>query len=726
MYKLLHNVGDIIRGQYQVLSRIKSGGMATVYKVRDVEIGALYACKEMDLVPALEDIPINRHQLLEKFKKEATCVVSLKHVNIPRAIYVEDTSDVLLCEGCGSILEESSPCGTCGSEKNLEINKRCYLLFEFIDGEDLEDKIKRIKRPLTESELRDWVLDISGALIYLHNSDRIHRDVKPDNIMVEKSTGRAYLLDFGLSISNSDAKVGFKANSIGNWGTRGYVPESFAGDREEICRDIYGFGMTIYRLLTNRNPKVETENKVLMSLRPREINPGISKRMEDIILRAIAQRKDSYSEIYELDKDLKELYKNRDKSCKTSLIGIKTDYSDVQQIKNLPSDKRIMIPEIGKDPVLNKGNSRKLTIAYNELYPGLDEKTLKVEFAKAFPMIRLEFKYIDISCFEEEILNRQNLGKPYDIIFTPTEYGIWESLRAKNIFEPVGKLIESEILPYIKQKETFIQHTGRVNRAEGVYQVLIQKFREYLPIYGVPLAMMPGGIFTYDNNQYEMLKRKEWTWVKFLEKTTNAKIIYYGKILIEIIAASEGLKVYDEDILKMSVVTDQWLRLLEVYCRAIKEGLKSGRKIGRQQKKSDVYISFLNDFLNYIRADHDGEKWYCTSLPIMGHVGGSACNFTIFSITKGSISREEVIAFLMLCLKQSIYNNNYGAYLENLDNYRDLFNLNVETIPKYNIYLYELFDKAINLILTGELETEEALSIINRNGQNFLNKFIRK
>lgn len=136
----------------------------------------------------------------------------------------------------------------------FEENGTAYYVMDYIDGESLSNRLKRLGRGLSEEEALDYIRQAADALRYVHSTGRLHLDIKPSNIMVNRE-GRAILIDFGVS-KQYDANEG-RNDSILLGATPGYAsPEQQAGDMRYFtpASDIYSLGATLYTLLTNQVP----------------------------------------------------------------------------------------------------------------------------------------------------------------------------------------------------------------------------------------------------------------------------------------------------------------------------------------------------------------------------------------------------------------------------------------------------------------------------------------
>jgi serine/threonine protein kinase len=207
-------IGSLLNGRYKIQHTLGKGGMGAVYHALDESLGVTVAVKEN----LIED-----EEGLKQFRREATLLAGLRHPNLPRV------TDHFVIDGQGQ-----------------------YLVMDFIDGEDLKQRLGRVGA-LPENEVLLIGIAISDALNYLHNLTPpvLHRDIKPGNIRITPS-GHVYLVDFGL------AKMvqGTKATTTGARGlTPGYSPpEQYGTARTDGRSDIYALAATMYTMITGSPP----------------------------------------------------------------------------------------------------------------------------------------------------------------------------------------------------------------------------------------------------------------------------------------------------------------------------------------------------------------------------------------------------------------------------------------------------------------------------------------
>lgn len=214
MNKILN---QIVGDRYYVLECIGKGGFSTVYKVRDIYTGKLYALKKY-----VTSDPANRNNLWEAVEKEVGILRHTNHPTLPK-IY--------------NLIKE---------------NEQFYLVMEYVLGMNLKEYVKK-HRHVKTSFIYDVMTEVCSGLYYLHSLEPpiIYRDLKPSNIIL-KNDGHVKLIDFGISKRyRSDVDVDELA-----LGSRGFAaPEQFKNNENalfntDIRTDIYGIGTTMYYLKT--------------------------------------------------------------------------------------------------------------------------------------------------------------------------------------------------------------------------------------------------------------------------------------------------------------------------------------------------------------------------------------------------------------------------------------------------------------------------------------------
>ena len=260
--------GEVLRGRYQIVRIVGQGGMGSIYQAEDLRLaGRLCAVKEIQTDPGLH---LNTQtQAREQFYREASVLARLDHPNLPKVSDYFAESD------------------------------RDYLVMDFVPGRDLKeilDEARQNGRHLPEADVLGWANQLMDALEFLHRQEPpiVHRDIKPSNLKLTPD-GRLKLVDFGLvKLLEPEERT---VTVVQGLGTVFYTPlEQYGGDtgNTDARSDIYALGATLYHLLTNEPPAEAKQRflrpKVLKP--PRTLNPELSARTENAILRAMALHPD--------------------------------------------------------------------------------------------------------------------------------------------------------------------------------------------------------------------------------------------------------------------------------------------------------------------------------------------------------------------------------------------------------------------------------------------------
>jgi len=244
-------------GNYDVLAKIAEGGMGTVYKARSRVTGDIVAVKVVSPGPARNPI------VLQRFEREFVAAKVLDHPNVVRAI-----------EFCA-------------------IGPHPFLVMEFVDGESLGQRLERAGA-VPESEALNLIGQVCDGLQRAHKQGLVHRDVKPDNIMVNLE-GVAKLTDMGL-VKEVDNDLNLTKTGRG-LGTPHYMaPEQFRNAKNvDVRGDVYSLGATLYALVTgvvpfeNSNPLDCWMKKIRNEFpAPKELNAAVSDRVDWAIRRAMS------------------------------------------------------------------------------------------------------------------------------------------------------------------------------------------------------------------------------------------------------------------------------------------------------------------------------------------------------------------------------------------------------------------------------------------------------
>ena len=321
--------GKTLNGRYKIQTLIGTGGMAAVYLAKDLILDRLVAIKVLRL-----DFRQN-NDAMRRFRREALSATQLTHPNI---VGVYDVG------------------------QSQEMN---YIVMEYVEGTDLKDYVRQ-KGALHPIEAVRIMMQIVSAIAAAHQNRIIHRDIKPQNILIDRE-GNVKITDFGIAVALSDTSL-TQTNTL--LGSVHYLsPEQARGGMATIQTDIYALGIVLYELLTGKVP-FDGESAVSIALKhfqeplPPVVNPTamVPQSLENIVLKATAKDPmNRYRSCYEMFQDLKtcldstRLYEK--KFVPTSFSGETKVLTPIttQKIKPIQSSREIPVVEMDEEkPVKRK------------------------------------------------------------------------------------------------------------------------------------------------------------------------------------------------------------------------------------------------------------------------------------------------------------------------------------------------------------------------------------
>lgn len=309
------HIGVRLAGRYEIQEQIGIGGMANVYKARDLIDDITVAVK------ILKDEYVQNEEFLRRFYNEAKAIAGLSHPNIVKVydvIYSEDVPAIVM---------------------------------EYIDGITLKEYIER-EGILKWKEALHYVVQILRALQHAHDKGIVHRDIKPHNIMLLMD-GTIKVMDFGIA---RFARFETKTISGKVIGSVHYIsPEQACGDVTDHKTDIYSTGVMLFEMLTGRLPfEADAAVSVAMMqvsktpMRPREINDTIPEGLEEIILKAMQKdTKQRYQSAAEMLRDIDEFKKNP--SIQFSYKYLSGDEMPTRNFSPVTSEKKVTENQDGEE-----------------------------------------------------------------------------------------------------------------------------------------------------------------------------------------------------------------------------------------------------------------------------------------------------------------------------------------------------------------------------------------
>ena len=249
------NVGSLLDDRFEITDVIAKSGMASLFKANDRQTGNAVALKIPHL--QIESDPAG----FQRFQREEEIGLRLNHAGILKMFPVENKS-------------------------------RPYIAMEYLEGQTLSELLKNI-RPLPEPDAVRVASRIGEALDYLHKNGVVHRDLKPQNVMI-CNDGTIRIMDFGIARSLASRRLTF-VGFTPTMGTPDYMaPEQVRGSRGDERTDIYSLGAILYETATGEPPFGGDSPYVIMNARvtgdpvaPRKVNPKLTPVLEEIILHAM-------------------------------------------------------------------------------------------------------------------------------------------------------------------------------------------------------------------------------------------------------------------------------------------------------------------------------------------------------------------------------------------------------------------------------------------------------
>ena len=250
---------------YRIEKILGEGGMGTVYKASHTKIPNRIAA-----IKVLKSNFLQNENLKKRFRREMEIMANMTHENIVKL------------------------------EQFDEDELGMYLIMEFFDGLEIDDYLKNRIGVFPETKAIPLMIQILRAFSFAHNQGIVHRDIKPANILIDHEGTKVKILDFGIAKMKDD--ISMQTKSGAQIGTVFYMsPEQVHGKELDARSDIYALGVTFYQMLTGINPyhDLNTEYEIYNKIAkedlpdPREIYPGVSEQMVNILRKALAKDPES-------------------------------------------------------------------------------------------------------------------------------------------------------------------------------------------------------------------------------------------------------------------------------------------------------------------------------------------------------------------------------------------------------------------------------------------------
>ncbi|MEA3422258.1 MAG: Stk1 family PASTA domain-containing Ser/Thr kinase [Bacillota bacterium] len=276
-------IGKFLSQRYELIEKVGEGGMGDVYKAK------CHVLQRFVAVKILKSQFNDDEEFITKFDQESKAAAQLNHPNIVNIFDVGNEGDTR------------------------------YIVMEYIDGMTLKKYIRKKNEPLDENEIIKFSMQIASALDHAHKNNIIHRDIKPQNIMIT-GNGVVKVADFGIAKAISSSTIVHTKELLGS--VHYSSPEQTRGSFIDNRSDIYSLGIVMYEMATGRLP-FEGDSAISVALKhlkehmldPSKINADLSGGLEGIIIKALKKNPDNrYQNINELMIDMNSLKNNPDET----------------------------------------------------------------------------------------------------------------------------------------------------------------------------------------------------------------------------------------------------------------------------------------------------------------------------------------------------------------------------------------------------------------------------
>lgn len=295
--------GVVLSGRYEIIEKLGSGGMAIAYLGKDLKLGRYVTVK------VLREEFVSDEDFVERFRTEARSAARLSHQNIVNVYDVGEDNGVN------------------------------FIVMEYIHGDTLKKAIQE-KAPFDAKSILNVSIQLASALAHAHKNRIVHRDIKPQNILVG-ADGVIKITDFGIARAASGSTMEANANAMGS--VHYFSPEQARGGYVDERSDIYSLGITMYEMVTARIP-FDGDNSVAIAIQHlnddfpdmRLYNPNVPRSLEGIIKKATMKRSDErYPSIELMLEDLNIARDENNSALKAAAAGENPHHSDDYQMPEL-------------------------------------------------------------------------------------------------------------------------------------------------------------------------------------------------------------------------------------------------------------------------------------------------------------------------------------------------------------------------------------------------------
>ncbi|QAA33259.1 Stk1 family PASTA domain-containing Ser/Thr kinase [Clostridium manihotivorum] len=292
-------VGKVLGERYEILEKIGEGGMSYVYKAK------CHKLKRYVAVKVLKDSFTNNEEIVEKFKREATAIANLINPNIVNILDV-------------------------GTQDNIH-----YIVMEYVKGKNLKEIINEHGKFAYETAI-SIASKVANALDCAHKNNIIHRDIKPQNILVTEE-GIVKVTDFGIAKSTDSSTIAYTNSVMGS--AHYFSPEQAKGSYVDCRTDLYSLGVVLYEMVTGRVP-FDGDSPVTVALKhiqepvipPKNMNSKIPDSLNALILKAVEKEPiKRYQSAKEIIADLEKVKENPNAVINAPVDSLDDDHTRIME-----------------------------------------------------------------------------------------------------------------------------------------------------------------------------------------------------------------------------------------------------------------------------------------------------------------------------------------------------------------------------------------------------------
>lgn len=413
-------IGKVINDRYKVIEKLGGGGMSIVYLAEDTILNRKVAIKAISIAAN------EKEETIERFEREVHNLTQLSHKNIVNVYDVTENDDCF------------------------------FIVMEYIDGPTLSEYIANHK-PLDIQTITNFTEQIIDGIKHAHETKIVHRDIKPQNILIEKDK-TLKILDFGIAKALSETTM-TQTNHV--LGTVQYLsPEQARGESTDSGTDIYSIGVVLYEMLVGK-PPYNGENAISIAIKhiqddmpnPTDQRLDIPQALSNVVLKATEKnKKERYQSVDEMQEDLTSVLSdnraNEGKYISEDMATTTMEFDKDEIKERTRQENNNNIEQTMQIPIVDH---QKFQSSEEHIYaPPRKKRSKKKKFFYAFILVLLLFglfSFIAMGMFGNKYLETPNLSgkteKQAETILSQKQLKLGETSRAYSDKYDVNKIIKT-------------------------------------------------------------------------------------------------------------------------------------------------------------------------------------------------------------------------------------------------------------------------------------------